>query len=37
MATYAANARSTMGGLFKFDPAPLTDADSEAILTASWR
>ncbi len=34
---YAASARSTMGGLFKFDPAPLTDADSEAILRASWR
>lgn len=37
MAKYAANARSTMGGLFKVDPAPLTDADSEAILSASWR
>ena len=37
MARYAANARATMGGLFEFDPAPLTDADSEAILTASWR
>lgn len=37
MAKYAANARATMGGLFKFDPAPLTDADSEAILRASWR
>jgi alcohol dehydrogenase len=37
MAKYAANARTTMGGLFKFDPAPLTDADSEAILKASWR
>jgi alcohol dehydrogenase len=37
LAKYAANARTTMGGLFQFDPAPLTDADSEAILTASWR
>jgi alcohol dehydrogenase len=37
MAKYAANARTTMGGLFKVDPAPLTDADSEAILSASWR
>jgi alcohol dehydrogenase len=37
MAAYAANARATMGGLFRVDPAPLTDADSEAILSASWR
>ena len=37
MARYAASARTTMGGLFRFDPAPLTDADSEAILAASWR
>jgi alcohol dehydrogenase len=37
LARYAANARATMGGLFGRDPAPLTDADSQAILEASWR
>lgn len=34
---YAANARATMGGLFERDPAPLTDADSLAILEGAWR
>lgn len=37
LAKYAANARATMGGLFGRDPALLTDADSLAILEASWR
>jgi alcohol dehydrogenase len=37
LARYAANARATMGGLFGRDRAPLTDADSQAILEASWR
>jgi alcohol dehydrogenase len=37
LAKYAANARTTMGGLFRCDPAPLSDADSLTILEASWR
>lgn len=37
LAKYAENARLTMGGLFAVDPAPLTDADSLAILEASYR
>ena len=37
LAKYAANARATMGGLFGRDPAPLTDADTQSILEASWR
>jgi alcohol dehydrogenase len=37
LAKYATNARATMGGLFGRDPAPLTDADSRAILESSWR
>lgn len=37
LARYAANARTTMGGLYARDPATLTDADAEAILDASWR
>ncbi len=36
-ARYAQNARSTMGGLFDGDPAPLSDADSVAIYEASYR
>jgi alcohol dehydrogenase len=34
---YIANARSTMGGLFDGDPAPLSDNDWVAILEASYR
>jgi Alcohol dehydrogenase, class IV len=37
LAKYAKNARLTMGGLFEVDPAPLTDADSLAILEVSYR
>ncbi len=33
---YAANARSTMGGLFSVDPIPLTDADIVSILEKSY-
>lgn len=34
---YAKDARITMPGLFECDPAPLSDADSAAILEASYR
>ncbi|MCI1954752.1 MAG: iron-containing alcohol dehydrogenase [Oscillospiraceae bacterium] len=34
---YAKNARETMGGLFGVDPAPLSEADSLAILEESYR
>lgn len=37
LAGYAANARATMGGLFDFDPVPLSDADATAILAASYK
>ena len=30
-------ARETMGGLFEFDPEPLTDEEVEAIYLASYR
>lgn len=33
----AKNARATMGTLFEFDPVPLSDEDSAAILEASYR
>ena len=33
---YALNARHTMGGLYALDPAPLSDAEAEAILRASF-
>lgn len=37
LADYARNARATMGGLYAFDPIPLSDADATAILEASYR
>ncbi|NMC77961.1 MAG: iron-containing alcohol dehydrogenase [Chloroflexi bacterium] len=36
-AKYVANAREAMGGLFQFDPAPLSDADVASILKKSYR
>ncbi len=36
-AKYVANAREAMGGLFEFDPAPLSDADVASILKKSYR
>lgn len=36
LAKYAQKARETMGGLFEFDPAPLSEADSLAILEESF-
>jgi alcohol dehydrogenase len=36
-AKYVANAREAMGGLFQFDPAPLSDADVAFILKKSYR
>ncbi len=35
--TYVKNAYSAMGGLFDFDPAPLTEADSAEIYKQSYR
>lgn len=37
LGSYARNARATMGGLFGFDPVPLSDADATAILEASYK
>ena len=34
---FVKEARETMGGLFEFDPEPLTDEDVEAIYLASYR
>ncbi len=37
MIKYAENAAATMGGLFQFDPAPLSVEDAAAILEKSYR